>query len=196
MVEDAKYMNAQARMCACQLWLYFSRLQNVDPGPPIRLVRLRRPGSAWTAASSASCLECWAPQLTAGQRNGAGAAPLARASTTQRAWSTWRPCPHRKRTARCPSWSVMPQTPHATPPLVSPRKARGRVPLAKLLPGALGDLPSGASPFVILDPLSFDAAPLPPFFVSLLSLPAPLFHYFASLRFPLLLHPHDIPPLR
>ena len=74
--------------------------------PLMRAASLRRPGSAWTAASNTSRLGCWDLQLTAGQLSGAGAPPLARASTTQRAWSTWRPCPHGKRTARCPSWSV------------------------------------------------------------------------------------------
>ena len=89
--------------------------------------------------------------------------------------STWRPCPHGRRTARCPSWSVNLQTPYAIPPLVSSRKARGRVPFPGLLPGALGDPPDDASPLVILDPLSFIAAPLAPFLwiASLPSLPPP-----------------------
>ena len=56
--------------------------------PHVRSARLRRPGSAWTTASSASRFGCWALQLTAWQRSGAGATPLARALTTQRAWST------------------------------------------------------------------------------------------------------------
>lgn len=44
--------------------------------PPVCVTRLRRPGSAWTAASSTSRLGCWAPQLTAGQGSGTGVAAL------------------------------------------------------------------------------------------------------------------------
>ena len=95
----------------------------------MRAARLQRPASAWTAASNASRLGFLALQLTAGSRSGAGVTPLARASTTQRAWSTWRPCPHEKRTARCLSWSVTWQTPHAMYPMVSSRKARGALPV-------------------------------------------------------------------
>ena len=93
-------------------WL--SRSASPAVPPPIRAARLRKPGSAWTAASNASRLGCCALQLTAGQRSGTGATPLARASTTQRAWSTWCPCPCGKRAARCPSWRVTRQTAHAT----------------------------------------------------------------------------------
>ena len=71
--------------------------------PPICAARLRRPESAWAATSSASRLGCRIPQSAAGQRSGAGSVPLAKTSTTQRAWSTCPPCPHGKRTARCPS---------------------------------------------------------------------------------------------
>ena len=55
--------------------------------PSMRAARLRRPGSAWTAASNAFGLGCWALQLAAGPRNGADATPLEKASTTQRALS-------------------------------------------------------------------------------------------------------------
>ena len=110
----------------------------------MRLARLRRPKSAWNAAPSASRLGCWAPQLIVGQRSGAGATLLARASITQRAWYTWRLCPHGKRTAPCPSWSVNRQTPHAILPLVSPRKARRRVPFLGIFLGALEDPPADA----------------------------------------------------
>ena len=115
--------------------------------PPIRLVPVRRAGSARTVVTSPSRLWCWAPQLTVGQRSGVGAAFLARASTTQRAWITCCPCPHGKDTAWCPSWSVNLQTPHAVPPPVSPRKARGHRPLPGLFPGALGDPHADASLF-------------------------------------------------
>ena len=164
-------MNARARMCACQLRLYFfpnakrcprsSNKTASSGGPiprlfwshpyqslrvrrpsspmfprPIRLARLRRPGSARTAASSASRLGCWAPELTVGYQRGAcaGAVLLARAPTTQRAWSTWHPWPHGQRTAHWPSWSVNLQTPYAIPPLVSPKKPRRRVAFLSLLP--------------------------------------------------------------
>ena len=50
--------------------------------PPMRAARLRRPASAWSAASNASRLGCWALHLTAGQRSGAGDMLLPRASTT------------------------------------------------------------------------------------------------------------------
>ena len=56
--------------------------------PPMRGVQLQRPGSAWTAVSSASRLGCWTPQLAAGQWSAAIAPPLAKASTAQRAWSS------------------------------------------------------------------------------------------------------------
>ena len=141
----------------------------------MRTIRLRRPGFTWTAAFNPSRLGCWALQLTAGQRSGAGVTPLARDSTTQRAWSTWRPCPHKKRTARCPSWSVTRQTP---PPrfLAVTQEGTGAVSVPGSLIGALGDHPAGASPFGILCPRLLIAASLPPlvWLSALSSLPPPL----------------------
>ena len=78
-------------------WLFWSHPYEIpqlrrssSPVVPlgIRAARSRRLESALPAASKASRLGCWAPQLTTGQRSDAGATPLARASTTQRAWST------------------------------------------------------------------------------------------------------------
>ena len=142
----------------------------------MRAVRLRRRGSAWTAASNASRLGCWALQLTAGQRSGAGATPPARDLTTQRAWRTWRPCPHGKRTTRRPRWSITRQTPHATSPWVSPRRARGRSPFPGPPTGDLGGPSVGSSPFGTQCPLLLIAAPLPAllWLSALLPLPPPL----------------------
>ena len=172
-------MNAQVRMYACQLRLYFfpgcvtlyqviqrngiewwpyprlfwshpylsPRLRRSSSPTvlcPIHPPQWRRPGSAWTADSSASRLGCWAPQLTVGHRSCVGSLLLASVSTTQQAWSAWRPCARGKRTARCPSWNVTPQIPHAISPLVSPRRVRGRVPFQYLHLGTLGDPPAGA----------------------------------------------------
>ena len=93
--------------------------------PPTSAARSRRPGPLGPLPPVRPVAGFWAPPLTAGQWSGAGVANVARASTTQRARSSWGPYPHGKRTTRYPSWSVTRQIPHATFPRVSPRKARG-----------------------------------------------------------------------
>lgn len=69
------------------LILYESPLLRGPTSPVIpsrvHAARLRRPESAWSAASSASRLGC-----SPGYWSGAGAVPLAGGSTTHRAWST------------------------------------------------------------------------------------------------------------
>ena len=77
-------------------------------------------------------LACRTPQPATGQQSSAGAAPYARASTTRRACSTRHPFPHGERTVQCSCWSVTRQTPHATSPRASSKKAPRRV----ALPGA------------------------------------------------------------
>lgn len=102
--------------------------------------------------------------MTAGQRRGAsaGAVPSAKSLTTQRVWSTWRPCRQGERTARCPSWKFTRKKSHATPPRVLPRAARARVPFPGPLRGTLRDRPPGASRFGNLGPPPFMEAPFPP----------------------------------
>ena len=123
--EDAKHMNAQARVCACHLRLhFFSYCETLPQGHPTQRRRVaalypgyfdpiltKAPGCVgprrlWCPLPSCrpDCggpdplgpllpvrpvvRGCWAPQLAAGQRSGADAAPLARASTTQQFRST------------------------------------------------------------------------------------------------------------
>ena len=76
--------------------------------------------------------------------------------------STWRSCLRRKCTARCPSWSTTRRTPHATSPRVSPRKARGHVPIPGPFPHDLRDFPPASSPIGGLGQPPFIAAPLLP----------------------------------
>lgn len=112
----------------------------------IRAARLRRHGSTWTAFSIAIHLGCWAPQLTAGKRSDASAAALAKASTTQRAWITWRFRPHGNRTGHHVSSGAA-------------QKRTG----ARLVPTSPPRLPEGSSSWClatgILRPQSFFAAP-------------------------------------
>ena len=103
--------------------------------------------------------------MTSGQRSSAAATPLARPGPQihNERWARGVVAPaHGKRTARCPSWRVTRQTPHAKAPWVSPRKAGGRVPSPAPFPSAVGDPPAGASPFGSLGLPSFVSAPPPP----------------------------------
>ena len=148
---------------------------------------------ARSAATKEPRLGRKAPQPTAGQRSGPGAAPLAKASTKVEhvlpllTWETHRPVPELKRyttdTAR-----------HSFSFVVSPRRAWGRV----------RSLFSSPTPWeILLLELRRLVSKVPRrsrsllslhLFDSPLSLHFPLHHSLVSLRFPLLLYSAYTPP--